>query len=209
METSSRQIPQSPRPRVLGLLAGIGAGKTTVAGLLARRGWTIIDADRIARAVLEDGYLQTRILEVFGPGVQGKDGRVDREALAKRVFRDREARRRLEVLCHPEIQRRILEELDQALAEGHRVVLDVPLLLEKGMASRCDKLLFIEAPAPIRRSRANARGIPPEDWAAREAAQCPLEEKKGRADAVVDNSGDLARTEISLETALARLGLES
>ncbi len=192
---------------MIGLLSGVAGGKSTVASMLAARGWHVLDADRIAHEVLEEPEIRMALVEAFGLSVLGSDGTVDRRGLARRVFRDLEAKRRLEAITPPRILEILREELERALEGQAPIALDVPLLLERGLAGRCDHLLFIDTPAELRRRRAAERGIPPEDWAAREAMQAPLEEKRKRADAVVDNSGDRARTELSLDAALRTLGL--
>ena len=121
---------------LVGLTGGIGAGKSTVAELLAERGAVIVDADRVARAVVEPGQpALKKLVERFGEGILDPDGRLDRGALAKLVFGDDEARRDLEAITHPaindEFSRRVVEAPSDAI-----VVLDVPLLAESEQARK-------------------------------------------------------------------------
>src|SRR6266536_141626 len=118
----------------VGLTGGIGAGKSAVAGLLARHGAVVVDADAIAREVVEPGGrgLQA-VLAEFGPGVRGADGRLDRARLASIVFADQAARRRLNAIVHPLVAERTAELL-AATPPDAVVVLDVPLLVENGLA---------------------------------------------------------------------------
>ena len=116
----------------IGLTGGIGSGKSTVAGLLAARGAVVIDADRIAREVVEPGTPGlAAVVEAFGPEVLTPDGALDRPALAAVVFADPEARRRLDAIVHPLVRRRSAE-LDAAVPRDTVVVHDVPLLVETG-----------------------------------------------------------------------------
>ena len=123
------------RPRVLGLTGTIGAGKSTVAGLLAELGAFVIDADALARDALERNDVRREIAEAFGPGTLDRGGRVDRAALAARVFDDADARRRLEAIVHPRVAeaRSEAERRARSAAPPPAVIVhDVPLLFETG-----------------------------------------------------------------------------
>lgn len=185
---------------VVGLVGEIGAGKSTVARLLAARGADVIDADRIAHEELADEEVRHAIATRFGGHVFAADGRVDRAALARVVFgptaAHQAARRDLEAILHPRVHRRIEAELDRLRAlpcpgGGRRVVvLDVPLLVRSGWAGRCDRLLVVECDEAERRRRLAGRGWTSEQQAAREAAWSPgsavpanLESKIVRVDA--------------------------
>lgn len=190
-----------PRPLVIGLLGGVGAGKSTVARLLAARGALVADADRFCHEALADPALRPRLVALFGPEVLDARGRVVRERL-RRVFENPAALRRLEELLHPIARRRTEAVVARARAEDRpAVVVDAPLLLEAGLHRLCHCLVFLDAPAAVRRERAAARGIPPADWARREARQWPLERKRARADHVLPTGGGLGET----EQAVARL----
>jgi dephospho-CoA kinase len=180
--------------KVIGVLGGIASGKSRVAALLAGPGGEVLDADRLAREALTSPEGVARLREDFGPEVIGPDGAPDRAALAERVFSDPEARRRLEDWTHPVVRASIRERLAEARARGAlRVVLDVPLLLENdarhGLTALCDHLVFVDTPLEERDRRAvRDRHWKPGEVARREAAQLSLEEKRARADAVIDNS---------------------
>ena len=200
-----------PRPLVLGVLGGIGSGKSRVARELAGPGGVVVDADRLAGEVLDSPEVTARIREAWGRGALDADGRPDRTRLAERVFVSAGERARLEGWIHPRVRERILAALADAEARGVEiVVLDVPLLLENdpehGLAGRCDRLVFVDAPAEERDRRAAAqRGWSPGEVARREAAQLPLEEKRSRADHVIANDGTLDDLAAAVAAVLADL----
>jgi dephospho-CoA kinase len=173
----------------IGLTGGIGSGKSTVSALLAARGAVIVDADRIAREVVEPGTPGlARIVETFGERVLAADGSLDRAALAAVVFADAEARSRLDGIVHPLVRARAAE-LIAAVPPGTVVVNDVPLLVETGQASSYDVVLVVEADPATRVSRLVQRGLTAEDARARIAVQASDEQRRAVADVVVDNSG--------------------
>jgi dephospho-CoA kinase len=173
----------------IGLTGGIGSGKSTVSALLAARGAVVIDADRIAREVVEPGTPGlAAVVESFGPEVLTADGSLDRPALAVIVFGDPEARRRLDGIVHPLVRARAAE-LAAAAPEGSVVVHDVPLLVETGQADSYDLVLVVEADPETRVSRLARRGLAAEDARARMAAQAADEQRRAVADVVLDNSG--------------------
>jgi dephospho-CoA kinase len=173
----------------IGLTGGIGSGKSTVSTLLAARGALIVDADRIAREVVEPGTPGlARIVETFGPGVLGDDGALDRAALAAVVFADPQARQRLDAIVHPLVRARTAE-LVAAAPPDAVVVNDVPLLVETGQAPSYDLVLVVEADTPTRISRLVQRGLTADDARARIAAQASDEQRRAVADVVLDNSG--------------------
>ena len=173
----------------IGLTGGIGSGKSTVARLLADRGAVVIDADRIAREVLQPGTSGlAAVVEAFGDGVLTPDGALDRPALAGLVFADPDARRRLDSIVHPLVRRRSTE-LDEAAPRDAVVVHDVPLLVETGRWHAYDLVLVVEAEPEIRVARLVERGLTEDDARARIAAQASDAERRGVADVVLDNSG--------------------
>lgn len=200
-----------PKPVVFGILGGIASGKSEVSRRLAGPDGLVMHADEVAHGVLE--ALASRVEADFGPGLLTESGSVDRKLLGERVFSDPEARSRLEGLIHPGVRERILEDLVRAEEQGiPRVALDVPLLLENdahhGLVARCHHLVFVDAPAEEREQRAiTRRGWAPGEVARREAAQFPLEDKRARADFVVDNSGTLAELHAAVDRVLVETGL--
>ncbi|MGY1650416.1 dephospho-CoA kinase [Geodermatophilus sp. SYSU D01119] len=173
----------------IGLTGGIGSGKSTVAALLAARGAVVVDADRIAREVVEPGTPGlAAVVGAFGPGVRTADGALDRAALASIVFADPEARARLDGIVHPLVRARAQEVVARA-PEDAVVVQDVPLLVETGQAGQYDLVLVVEADLETRVARLLLRGLTEEDARARIAAQATDEQRRAVADVVLDNSG--------------------
>jgi dephospho-CoA kinase len=175
----------------IGLTGGIGSGKSTVSRLLAERGAVIVDADRIAREVVEPGTPGlAQVVDAFGPAVLAADGSLDRPALAAIVFSDPEARARLDGIVHPLVRARAAE-LIAAVPDGTVVVNDVPLLVETGQAASYDLVLVVEAEPTARLSRLVQRGLTAEDARARMASQASDEQRRAVADVVLDNSGSM------------------
>jgi dephospho-CoA kinase len=173
----------------IGLTGGIGSGKSTVSRLLAARGAVIVDADVIAREVVEPGTRGlAAVADAFGPAVLAADGSLDRPALAGIVFGDPEARRRLDAIVHPLVRARATEVAAGAPPDAV-VVHDVPLLVEAGQAGTYDLVLVVEADPQTRVARLVQRGLTAEDARARMAAQATDEQRRAVADVVLDNSG--------------------
>ena len=177
---------------LVGLTGGIGAGKSTVAELLTRKGAVVVDADEVARAVVEPGQPAfDAIVERFGNEVVGPDGTLDRAAVAKIAFADEQSRLDLEAITHPaintEFTRRVAESPPDKI-----VVLDVPLLVESTKARErpYEAVIVVEAPRELRLDRLEARGVPRADAERRMAAQASDEDRRAVATFVVDNSGD-------------------
>jgi dephospho-CoA kinase len=173
----------------IGLTGGIGSGKSTVSRLLAGHGAVIVDADVIAREVVEPGTPGlAAVVEAFGSEVLTPDGSLDRPALAAVVFGDPDARRRLDAIVHPLVRARATE-VAAAAPPGAVIVNDVPLLVETGQAAAYDLVLVVEADPETRVARLVQRGLTAEDARARMAAQATDEQRRAVADVVLDNSG--------------------
>ena len=178
--------------RVIGLTGGIGTGKSTASEYLRKQGFSIIDADRISREIVEPGTLLLKELEKnFGSGIIKDDGTLDRKALAAIVFSDKEKKSRLDGLMHghilDEIERKISESQS---GEGRGIIVDAPLLFETGLEKKCDQVWLITADEKLRSLRVCERdGMDPEEVRARIQNQMADEEKKERAHRIVDNSG--------------------
>ncbi|TFV75447.1 dephospho-CoA kinase [Blastococcus sp. CT_GayMR19] len=173
----------------IGLTGGIGSGKSTVSALLAERGAVVIDADRIAREVVEPGTPGlAAVVEAFGEQVLTADGSLDRPGLAAVVFADPAARKRLDGIVHPLVRARSAE-LAAATPEDAVVVHDVPLLVESGQTGSYDLVLVVQADLETRVQRLVRRGLGEADARARIAAQADDEQRRAVADVVVDNSG--------------------
>jgi len=177
----------------VGLTGGIGAGKSEVAKRLSHHGAIIIDADRLAREVVEPGTTGlAEIVAAFGDGVLTAAGEVDRPALGAKVFGDDDARRRLEQIIHPRVRARTAE-LTRAAPAGAIVVNDVPLLVETGLAASYHLVLVVDAARDTRvRRLVETRGMSVEQAAARIAAQAGDEQRRAAADVVIDNNGAVA-----------------
>ena len=178
--------------RVIGLTGGIGTGKSTASEYLRKQGFSIIDADRISREIVEPGTLLLKELEKnFGSGIIKDDGTLDRKALAAIVFSDKEKKSRLDGLMHghilDEIERKISESQS---GEGRGIIVDAPLLFETGLEKKCDQVWLITADEKLRILRVCERdGMDPEEVRARIQNQMADEEKKESAHRIVDNSG--------------------
>lgn len=179
---------------IVGLTGGIGAGKSTVAGIFAKLGAVVVDADDLARAALEPGSpLITEVASRFGDGVV-VEGRVNRQALADIVFNDDAALRDLEGLVHPEVARR-LQEIYAQLSDDQVLVYAVPLLTELGMKDRFDAVVVVTCELETRKERLRERGLSDQDINARIQAQATDEQRADVADFIIDNSGDLVSLE--------------
>ena len=189
--------------QIIGLLGGIASGKSLVAGLLARRGAAVLDADRAGHEALRLPAVEAAVRNRWGDAVFGPDGRVDRARLARIVFdptpKGARDRRFLEQWTHPEIQRLVRQRLEALPADTPLTVLDAALILEAGWGKLCEKLVFVDASRGVRLARARARGWTDEEFAARESAQESLEFKRTRADVIIDNSGPPEDTELQVE----------
>lgn len=184
---------------LVAVTGGIGSGKSTVTARFAERGCPVIDADRVAREVVEPGEpALAELAERFGDEVIRSDGSLDRAALAAVVFVDGDARADLERITHPRVAARMAERIAELNAEPdarpHRVVVvDHPLLVETAQWGRFDAVVVVLAPESVRLQRlADERGMDPEDVRARIAVQASDAERRAVATHVVDNSGDLA-----------------
>ncbi|MFF5896530.1 dephospho-CoA kinase [Streptomyces argenteolus] len=176
----------------VGLTGGIGAGKSEVSRLLARYGAVLIDADRIAREVVEPGTPGlTAVVEAFGPDILNTDGSLDRSALGAIVFADSARLATLNGIVHPLVGARSAE-LERAAGPGAVVVHDVPLLTENGLAPLYDLVVVVDASPGTQLDRlVRLRGMTESDARARMAVQATREERLAVADLVVDNDGPL------------------
>jgi len=177
---------------VVGLTGGIGAGKSTVAGLLAGHGVLVVDADLVARQVLEQGGpALAAVARRFGPAVLRADGSLDRAALAALVFADENARRDLEALVHPAVRQGLAQRVADRAGTDDVVVLEVPLLAESGRDTYAlDVVVVVDTPVDTAVARLGAgRGMSEADARARVAAQAGRAQRVALADLVIDNAG--------------------
>jgi len=183
---------------VVGLTGGVASGKSFVAQCLEELGAHRIDADKGAHEGLRDRSVIDKIVDQWGERLLCDDGQIDRKQLAEVVFGgpDDSNLDLLESIVHPEIRNRIHGEMDslKASAKVELLALDIPLLFEGDYQQHCDYVVFVDANLNVRQQRAKLRGWADDELAKRESRQLPVEEKKLRADVVVDNSGSKEAT---------------
>lgn len=187
---------------VVGLTGNIASGKSTVAGLLAAHGATIVDADLLARRAVEPGTpALAAIAGRWGIGMLSPDGTLDRAALRRVVFQSQHELEALNAIVHPVVERMQREEVAAARARGDRIVVcDVPLLFEKRLAPQFDRVVLVDAPRPARLERLmSQRGLDEAEALRMIAAQMPAEVKRARAHYVIDNAGTRAELATRVE----------
>lgn len=179
--------------KLIGLTGGVGMGKSMSARLLAERGLPVVDTDVLARELVEPGQPALReIGEAFGAGMIGADGRLRRGALAKVVFADEEARKRLEGILHPLIRARWKAQVEQWRREGCPVaVVVIPLLFETHAENEFDSIICVACTGATQHKRLAERGWSGQEIERRIAAQQPIEQKMGRSHFVVWTEGDV------------------
>ena len=185
------------KPYVVGLTGGIGCGKSEAAAYLKTLGAAHVDADEISRSLTaEGGEALPEIRRVFGDAAFLPDGALDRASLGKLVFGSEPARRALEGIIHPLVQRMLLEKMDAAAAAGTRmVILDVPLLFECGMDALCDETWALYCSRDLQISRIVARdGITREAAEARIDSMMPTEARNARATHAVNTDQPMEKT---------------
>jgi dephospho-CoA kinase len=182
---------------VVGLTGGIAAGKSTVAEMFVGAGIPVICADELAhQAVRRGSPALDKIVSAFGPQVIDEAGGLDRVAMAEIVFNDETRRRTLESIIHPVVAAEMRKRTGELRLPGHEiVVVDVPLLYEAGWEGNFDSVIVVHVPAEVQESRLVIRdGVSQAEARSRLDAQIPIDEKKRRADIVIDNSGEEEKT---------------
>ena len=184
--------------KVVGLCGGIGAGKSTVARLLAERGAVVVDVDALGRSVLALDEVRHAVVAEFGDGVLDAGGGIDRAALAREVFSCEGRLTDLEAISHPAIDREIARHLEALASDPpDLVVLDMAVLVESDLGKLSDgrgytEVVVVEAHAEVRLERLVARGMAADDARARMAVQATDAERRAVADHVLVNDGDEA-----------------
>lgn len=177
----------------LGLTGGIGSGKSTAARMFADLGATVIDADAIAKEVLEAGQLgYESIVNKFGEEILDSSGNIDRTILASKVFENSSKLKELEDIVHPAVASKV-NEIRESLTAGTTVIYDTPLLVEKKLQYQFDQVIVVLAPEPIRTQRLLDRGLGQRDIDARMSNQVTDEQRRAIANYVIDNSSSLAQ----------------
>jgi dephospho-CoA kinase len=182
--------------KLVGLTGGIGSGKSTVAEIIRAEGIPVLDADAIARQVVEPGQPAHAEIVRAWPEALASDGGIDRKKLGARVFSDAQARKRLEAITHPRILAEVRAQSEKLAADGHKLAfLEAALLVETGTFAKLDGLVVIAADEEAQVARVMARDGCSRDAAlARIRAQLPLSEKMRVANQVIDNNGSLEAT---------------
>ena len=186
---------RSERKPVIGLVGGIGAGKSRVAQILAECGAGVIDSDALSRALLAEPEVVATLRKWWGEAILDREGRIDRGRVGDMVFTNAVERARLEGLLHPRIAQERLARLARFQADPavRAVVLDSPLLFETGLNRQCDTVWFVDADPEVRAQRVTAgRGWSRAELDRREKLQMPLDLKRGRADSNIVNNSDAA-----------------
>jgi dephospho-CoA kinase len=193
--------------KVCGLTGGVGMGKSTAAEFLRARGAQVLDTDEIARELVQPG--QPALAEIqtqFGKKILASKGGLNRAELAKIVFADADARKRLEEILHPRIRERWLAQIEIWRKENCKLaIIVIPLLFETHAESHFDKIICVACSANSQRERLLARGWTLEQIRQRIAAQMPIEEKIARSHFVIWTEGDLKNHEEQLECLLQKL----
>jgi dephospho-CoA kinase len=194
--------------RVWGLTGNIGSGKSTVARLLAARGVPVVDADQVAREVVQPGAPALREIAARWPSMVAPDGTLDRRALAARVFADARERAELNRIVHPRIAEEVSSRLGALAGEGYPVaVYEAALIIENRMHDGLDGLVVVTAPEAAQLARLRERdGMSEEEARARLAAQLPAADKLRHATFVIDNQGSEAELEAQVDRLLAAMG---
>jgi dephospho-CoA kinase len=196
---------------IIGLTGGIATGKSTVTAMLRERGIPVIDADQIAREVVEPGKpAYEAIVEHFGRDILHPDETLDRKRLGEIVFSDESERQKLNAIVHPEVRRVMLEEAKAAEQKGAPIVfMDIPLLFESKLQYMVEKIAVVYAPPEMQLARMMERDELEEEQARKRLrAQFPIEQKKQEADFLIDNSRTREETEQQVEEMLAALRAE-
>lgn len=191
----SRSVP------VIGLVGGVGSGKSSVAKYAAAN-WVaerlpllMIDGDAVGHEVLREPETKEQLREVFGESIFQPDGEIDRGAVAKLVFGTepvhQQHRRKLESVVHPRIRARIKQIIEQAPGQYSAVLLDAAVLLESGWRDVCDAVVFVDTPRERRLQFVQSRSWSEGELDRREASQFPLEQKRRLSDFVIENTGTL------------------
>jgi dephospho-CoA kinase len=184
-------VNKSKRKPIIGILGGVGSGKSTVAAEFAKLGCAVIDADKIAHELLDKQRVKKKVVSFFGHVVLNRGGKINHRKLADIVFADSDKLSALNKIIHP----LVFKEVRKLKSEANRqkqvkaIVLDMPLLVEVGWAKRCDKLIFVECKQQLRAERSKKMGIFDKNkLKIRENFQISLDKKKSIADNIIDNN---------------------
>ncbi len=190
---------------IIGLTGSIASGKSTISAMLKDKGYPIIDADLVARLVVEPGTSNLQEIErEFGSSVINKDGTLNREALGKLIFNDPVKRKQLNDLMHPAIRSEMFRQRDEHLKSGQKtLIMDIPLLFESRLQHFVDKILVVSVTEEMQLQRLmNRNSLSKDEATARIQSQLPISEKEKGADAVIYNNGTIEQSKEQLERIL-------
>jgi len=193
---------------LIGLTGGIGSGKSTVAAMLRDQGIRVVDADQIAREVVEPGQpALAELVEVFGQGILNDDGSLNRQELANRAFATEEATNALNTITHPRIEQETQRQFDLAAAEKENfLVYDMPLLVERGLHEEMDMVIVVHADIEERvRRLVEHRGLDEDDVRRRMSHQVDDVTRLASADVLIDNNGSVDHLRKQVDDFLATL----
>lgn len=192
---------------IIGLTGSIGTGKSTIANRFKELDIPVVDADLIARQVVEPGEAAyEQIVETFGEGILQLDKTLDRKALGAIVFQDDSKRKELNAIIHPAIRKELIHQRDQYVDEGVKcVVVDIPLLYESNLIDYVDKVLVVYVDEEVQLQRVVSRDNSTEKEAKQRIdSQIPVAEKAKLADAVIDNNGTVEQSFQQLDEVLIK-----
>lgn len=196
----------------IGLTGGIASGKSTVAQMLVNKGACLVDADKIAREVVEPGSpILDKVVSHFGQTILHEDGTLNRKLLGDIIFHHPSQKKALESMLHPPVRAMMLERMHELEVKNpsRLVVVDIPLLFESNLTSYFEEIWVVYVPEKVQLKRLMARNHWDESTAlSRIKAQMPIEQKKELADVVIDNSGSLSCTKFQIDQHWDRKGLE-
>lgn len=195
---------------VIGLTGGIASGKSTVSSMFKEKNFPVIDADLIAREVVEPGEkAYDQVLDAFGKEIIQDDHKINRPKLGSIIFTDEDKRKQLNAIVHPAVRSRMLSKRDDYINNGVPcVVLDIPLLFESNLTHLVDKTLVVYVDENVQLNRLMKRnGYSEKEASDRIKAQMPLKKKAGLADIFIDNNHSIEETKVQLDQVLLKWGI--
>ncbi len=191
---------------IIGIVGGIGSGKSFVASLFGELGCLVIDSDRLIAQVYQREDVRQTLRQWWGPGVFDPAGGIDRQAIAGRVFDDAEERHRLESLLFPLASQLRDEQMAASGPDTVGYVWDAPLLIEAGLADRCDAIVYVDVPDMTRAGRVmESRGWTMQEWQRREKTQLPLDKKRKMAKYMLRNTAGADEVRSQVRELLSRI----
>lgn len=190
---------------IIGLTGSIASGKSAVAKMIQSYGLPIVDADVVARQVVEPGSeTLKKIAEVFGEEVIAEDGSMDRAKVGSIIFHEESMRKKLNDIIHPAIREEMIRQRDEFISYGEKnVFMDIPLLFESKLEHFVEKIIVISVSEEVQLERLMERnGFTEQEARARIATQIPVKQKESLADVVINNNGTLEQTALQLQTIL-------